>query len=95
MQVSFETPEYTANSDALVSSIGLSDRLKADFGSGTYNGGIIGIPYNVVSGTQPKVRVIIDAYPGESDIMDVLKGLEEIALLEKGGALGAEDLDCQ
>jgi hypothetical protein len=49
-----------------VNSIGASNGFHMDFGSGTWNGGPIGIPYNVVSRTQAKVSVAFD-YPGESD----------------------------
>ena len=44
-------------SSGWVSSIGASAGLKADFGSGTWNGGPIGIPYTTVPGTQPRVPV--------------------------------------
>jgi hypothetical protein len=54
------------NSDALVRSIGADKPAHADFGSGTYNGGPIGIPYTVVSGHQRKVHVRFD-YADESD----------------------------
>ena len=37
-----------------------------DFGSGTWDGGPIGIPYNIVGSTVPKVSVSF-YYPGESD----------------------------
>jgi hypothetical protein len=60
-----------ANSATLVSSIGSSSHVHADFGSSLYAGSYIGIPINVVSGTQPKVNVIIDAYPSESDLVPV------------------------
>jgi len=40
-----------ARSAAVLSFIGTSTALHADFGSGTYNGSYIGIPYEVVSGT--------------------------------------------
>jgi hypothetical protein len=53
-------------SSAWVSSIGASAGLKADFGSGTWNGGPIGIPYTTVPGTQPRVPVSFD-YADESD----------------------------
>lgn len=53
-------------SAAYLSSIGLSTGLKADFGSGTWNGGPIGIPYVTVPGTQPKVPVSF-GYADESD----------------------------
>jgi hypothetical protein len=49
-----------------VASIGTSSGLKADFGSGTWNGGPIGIPYTTVSGTQPRVPVSF-TYADESD----------------------------
>src|SRR5438552_10577621 len=57
-----------ANSATLVASIGLTSSMHADFGSGTYQGGDIGIPFNVVPGTQPKITVVIDAYASESDV---------------------------
>ena len=41
----------------LVRSIGTDSYLHPDFGSGTYGGGPIGIPYTTVSRRQPKVRV--------------------------------------
>ena len=46
-----------AQSSSWISSIGPAAGLKADFGSGTWNGGPIGIPYAVVPGSQPKVPV--------------------------------------
>jgi hypothetical protein len=55
-----------ANSDAIVGSIGVDDHVHADFGSGLWNGGPIGIPLTVVRGGQPKVRVAFD-YADESD----------------------------
>jgi hypothetical protein len=53
-------------SAAYLSSIGLSTGLKADFGSGTWNGGPIGIPFTTVPGTQPRVTVRFE-YADESD----------------------------
>lgn len=55
------------NSDALIASISLTDGLHPDFGRGTYQGAIIGIPYYVVSGKRPKVRIRFRAYRDESD----------------------------
>jgi hypothetical protein len=55
-----------ANSAAYVASMGLDSHVHADFGSGLYDGGPIGIPYTVVDGTQPKVPVSFD-YADESD----------------------------
>jgi hypothetical protein len=50
------------NSDALISSIGLTTGLHPDFGTGT-----IGIPHAVVAGSQPGVRIVFTAYGSESD----------------------------
>ena len=54
------------NSDALVRSIGIDSPVHADFGSGRYQGGPIGIPYTTVSSRQHKSRVSFD-YSDESD----------------------------
>jgi hypothetical protein len=56
-----------ALSDAYVNSIGRSTGLHADFGSGTWNGGPIGIPFVVVPGAQPLVDITYTAYGDESD----------------------------
>ena len=53
-------------SSAYVSTIGATKGLHPDFGSGTWDGGPIGIPYTIVSGTQPKVNIAFD-YSDESD----------------------------
>ena len=55
-----------AQSSTWVTSIGTTAGLKADFGSGTWNGGPIGIPYTTVAGTQARVPVTFE-YAGESD----------------------------
>ncbi len=55
------------NSDALIASIGLGVGLHPDFGAGLYNGAPIGIPYVVVSGSQPRVDMTWTAYGGESE----------------------------
>ena len=55
------------NSAALISSIGLSAGLHPDFGSGLYNGAIMGIPYIVVSSSQPFVPIQFVSYGDESD----------------------------
>nr|WP_200873694.1 FG-GAP-like repeat-containing protein [Candidatus Magnetobacterium casensis] len=55
-----------ANSADYVTTIGASRGVHPDFGSGTWEGRPIGIPYNVVSGTQTKVSVSFD-YADESD----------------------------
>jgi hypothetical protein len=54
------------NSDAIVSSIGASEHMHADFGSGQWDGGPIGIPYVTVSRRQKRVPVSFD-YADESD----------------------------
>src|SRR5262245_44535667 len=54
------------DSAALIRSIGLDAHFHADFGSGTWDGGPIGIPYVVVGGGQPRVPVRFD-YADESD----------------------------
>ncbi len=61
-----DTLPVHARSSAWVSSIGAATGFHMDFGSGTWDGGPIGIPYNVVSGTQAKVNVTFD-YADESD----------------------------
>ena len=45
------------NSDAYVTTISNTAHVHADFGSGEYDGGPIGIPYVVVPGSQPKVNI--------------------------------------
>jgi len=56
-------------SAAIIKSIGLDVGLHPDFGSGTYAGAIIGIPYFVVPSTQKFVAIHYnrDGYPDESD----------------------------
>ncbi|MBE0698612.1 MAG: hypothetical protein IH586_16970 [Anaerolineaceae bacterium] len=56
------------NSNQMINSAGLGadTHVHADFGSGTWDGGPIGIPYTVVPGTQPKVNVSFEYY-NESD----------------------------
>jgi hypothetical protein len=49
-----------------VASAGASSTAHADFGSGTWDGGPIGIPFTTVPGTQAKVRITFDE-PDESD----------------------------
>jgi len=53
-------------SSQIIAAIGTSV-LKADFGSGLYNGVPIGIPFDVVCGSQPKVTVTFraNAYDGD------------------------------
>jgi hypothetical protein len=54
------------DSAALIASIGLGGHLHADFGSGTWDGSPVGIPYNVVGASQPTVPVSFE-YASESD----------------------------
>ena len=54
------------SSGAYVNGIGAGLGLKADFGSGLWDGGPIGIPYVTVPGNQPEMPVSFD-YSGESD----------------------------
>ena len=55
------------NSGNIINFIGSTVTLHPDFGSGTYNGQTIGIPYQVVLGSQSKVTIIFGLYPAESD----------------------------
>ncbi len=60
------TLPMASQSAAWVSSIGASAHVHADFGSGTWDGGPIGIPWTSVGAGQPKVPVSFD-YADESD----------------------------
>ncbi|MBI3168989.1 MAG: hypothetical protein HYZ22_10950 [Chloroflexi bacterium] len=54
-------------SDAWIDSIGRGEGFHMDFGSGTWDGGLIGIPFNIVAGsTVPKFEAEF-YYPDESD----------------------------
>jgi hypothetical protein len=55
-----------ANSSAWITTIGPTKTVHADFGSGLYNGGPIGIPYIVVPGSQPMYPATF-TYADESD----------------------------
>ena len=55
-----------AGSAEIVRSIGLDQTVHADFGSGTYEGRPIGIPYTTVPARQRRVRVSFE-YAGESN----------------------------
>ncbi|WP_437206531.1 hypothetical protein [Planctomicrobium sp. SH664] len=54
-------------SDVIINKIGRDKNVHPDFGSGEWNGAPIGIPYVVVSGTQPKAPIAYTAYGDESD----------------------------
>ena len=53
-------------SDAMVQAIGGTDTVHPDFGSGTYEGRPIGIPFQVVAKTQKRSKVTFE-YASESD----------------------------
>jgi hypothetical protein len=55
------------NSANIINFIGATITLHPDFGSGTYNSQSIGIPYQVVAGSQAKVPIIFGLYPDDSD----------------------------
>jgi len=61
-----DTVPVDPNSQNYITTIGANSGLHADFGSGLWAGGPIGIPYTTVNGTQPKV-VIVFNYADESD----------------------------
>ena len=56
-----------SNSANIINYIGSAVTLHPDFGAGTYAGQTIGIPYQIVAGTQAKVTVNLGAYADESD----------------------------
>jgi hypothetical protein len=55
-----------ADSQAILATIGLNTGLHADFGSGLYAGGRMGIPFDVVSSRTPRAHVDF-LYSDESD----------------------------
>ena len=55
-----------ASSETLIRSIGLDTGLHADFGSGSWDGGPIGIPFDVVTRRTPRAKVSFE-YADESD----------------------------
>jgi hypothetical protein len=55
------------SSASIINYIGAAKPVHPDFGSGTYQGSSIGIPYQIVPGTQPKVNIQLKAYASESD----------------------------
>lgn len=64
-----------SNSSAIISHIGTGITLHPDWGadsSANGNSPLYGIPFNIVHGNSTaKVNVIIDNYPGESDVVPV------------------------
>ncbi|MBV8064553.1 MAG: hypothetical protein JOY73_03435 [Actinobacteria bacterium] len=61
-----DTLPVAADSAQIIASIGLDTGLHPDFGSGLYDGGSIGIPFDVVSKATPRSKVTFD-YSDESD----------------------------
>jgi hypothetical protein len=61
-----DTLPVDPNSSAYVSTIGATTGVHPDFGAGLWEGAPMGIPYNVVPGTQPKVAISFD-YADECD----------------------------
>jgi hypothetical protein len=61
-----DTLPVASNSDAIIASIGADVGLHPDFGSGIYDGGTIGIPFDVVSKKTARSKVTFD-YADESD----------------------------
>ena len=61
-----DTLPVAADSNAIVRSIGTDGAIHADFGSGLWDGGPIGIPYDVVGRGTRRSRVRFD-YADESD----------------------------
>ncbi|HLX21040.1 MAG TPA: hypothetical protein VKR23_12895 [Gaiellaceae bacterium] len=61
-----DTLPVAADSAQIIASIGLDTGLHPDFGSGLYDGGSIGIPFDVVSNSTPRSKVTFD-YSDESD----------------------------
>jgi hypothetical protein len=61
------TASVDPDSSNVINFIGAGVSLHPDFGSGTYAGRSIGIPYQIVGGAQPKVSVQLGAYADESD----------------------------
>jgi hypothetical protein len=55
------------NSTNIINFIGSTITLHPDFGAGTFHNQTLGIPYQIVSGTQAKVPVTLGLYFDESD----------------------------
>src|SRR5438046_8836899 len=61
------TAQVDANSANIINFIGSTVTLHPDFGAGTFHSQTLGIPYQVVAGTQAKVAVTLGAFADESD----------------------------
>jgi hypothetical protein len=55
------------NSAKIINFIGASTQVHADFGAGLWNRSSIGIPYEIVAGTQPRVPIRVGQYRDQSD----------------------------
>jgi len=55
------------DSSNIINFIGTATTLHPDFGAGDYAGQSIGIPYQIVPGTEAKVPIVLGAYASESD----------------------------
>lgn len=55
------------NSDNFINYIGAAVSVHPDFGSGKWAGHSIGIPYQIVSGSQAEAAIQLEAYADESD----------------------------
>jgi len=62
-----DTLPIAPQSDSWIESIGRTESFHMDFGSGEYDGGSIGIPYNVVAGSTVSKSGILFDYADESD----------------------------
>lgn len=71
-----------ANSAAVIANIGSSVHVHADWGADSAANGnspLYGIPFNIVHGNSTaKVNVVIDNYPGESDVVPVPIGANAV-----------------
>jgi hypothetical protein len=61
------TEQVDSDSANIINFIKPSTTLHPDFGAGNYDGSSMGIPYQIVSGSQAKVPVNLGAYASESD----------------------------
>jgi hypothetical protein len=61
-----DTLPVAANSATMIRSMGLDTGLHADFGSGTWDGGPIGIPFDIVTRATARTKVSFE-YADESD----------------------------
>ncbi|HEY4659978.1 MAG TPA: hypothetical protein VIG91_00640, partial [Terriglobales bacterium] len=61
------TAPVDPNSANYINFIGSTVVLHPDFGPGTFHNQTLGIPYQVVAGTQAKVAVTLNAFADESD----------------------------